>query len=58
MCRKGEIRVDGGRARASTRLAAGQVVRLPPMPEAERGRRRRETRTRHRDADAAMIRAA
>jgi 23S rRNA pseudouridine955/2504/2580 synthase len=35
MCRKGEIRVDGGRAKASTRLEAGQVVRLPPIPEGE-----------------------
>lgn len=34
MCRKGEIRVDGARAKASTRLAAGQVVRVPPIPEA------------------------
>jgi 23S rRNA pseudouridine955/2504/2580 synthase len=34
MCRKGEIRIDGGRARPATRLEAGQVVRLPPMPDA------------------------
>ena len=27
MCRKGEIRIDGARARAATRLAAGQTVR-------------------------------
>ncbi|HRO12432.1 RluA family pseudouridine synthase [Amaricoccus sp.] len=31
MCRKGEIRVDGGRVKPATRLGAGQVVRLPPM---------------------------
>ena len=29
MCRKGEIRVDGGRAKASTRLVTGQDVRIP-----------------------------
>lgn len=29
--RKGEIRVDGGRAKANTRLQAGQMVRVPPM---------------------------
>jgi 23S rRNA pseudouridine955/2504/2580 synthase len=29
--RKGEIRVDGGRAKSSTRLKAGQSVRVPPM---------------------------
>jgi 23S rRNA pseudouridine955/2504/2580 synthase len=34
MCRKGEIRVDGGRVRASTRLSAGQSVRIPPLPDA------------------------
>ena len=39
MCRKGEIRVDGARVKASTRLAAGQVVRLPPVPDPEDGRR-------------------
>lgn len=33
MCRKGEIRVDGGRVKASTRLEAGQVLRVPPLPE-------------------------
>ena len=34
MLRKGEIRVDGARAKAATRLAAGQVVRVPPLPDA------------------------
>jgi len=33
MCRKGEIRIDGARAKASMRLAAGQVVRVPPVPD-------------------------
>ena len=33
MCRKGELRVDGGRVKASTRLQAGQSVRIPPLPE-------------------------
>ena len=55
MCRKGEIRVDGGRVKPSTRLEAGQSVRLPPIadealppaPEAAVS-----------EADAAMIRAA
>ena len=37
MCRKGEIRVDGGRVRPATRLEAGQMVRLPPIPEARAG---------------------
>jgi len=34
LCRRGEIRVDGGRAKAATRVAPGQTVRLPPLPEA------------------------
>ncbi|MFN4056698.1 MAG: RluA family pseudouridine synthase [Roseinatronobacter sp.] len=32
-CRKGEIRVDGGRVTAATRVEAGQAVRVPPMPD-------------------------
>jgi 23S rRNA pseudouridine955/2504/2580 synthase len=34
MCRKGEIRVDGGRVKAATRVGPGQVVRVPPLPTA------------------------
>lgn len=34
MCRKGEVRIDGGRAKASTRLQTGQSVRIPPIPDA------------------------
>jgi len=33
MCRKGEIRVDGGRVKPATRVEAGQEVRIPPLPE-------------------------
>lgn len=33
MCRKGELRVDGGRVKASSRVQAGQKVRIPPLPE-------------------------
>jgi 23S rRNA pseudouridine955/2504/2580 synthase len=32
LCRTGQVRVDGHRAEAATRLAAGQAVRVPPMP--------------------------
>ncbi len=35
MCRKGEIRVDGGRVKASTRLEAGQSIRVPPLPDTD-----------------------
>ena len=54
MCRKGEIRVDGGRVRPATRLEAGQTVRLPPIDdEAPPPRAEPEVS----EADAAMIRA-
>ncbi len=35
LCRKGEIRVDGGRVKGATRLAAGQTVRVPPLPDTD-----------------------
>ncbi len=34
MLRSGQIRVDGKRAESNTRLVPGQVLRIPPMPEA------------------------
>lgn len=33
LLRTGQVRVDGGRAKASTRLAAGQAIRIPPLPD-------------------------
>ena len=35
LCRKGEIRIDGGRVKAATRVEQGQAVRIPPLPEAD-----------------------
>ncbi len=56
MCRKGDIRVDKGRAKASTRLQEGQIVRVPPMPEA--GTRAHKSAGQVvSEADAEMIRA-
>ena len=37
-CRKGEIRLDGGRVKANTRVEPGQSVRLPPCPAPHRRR--------------------
>ena len=34
MARSGQIRVDGSRAKADTRLQAGSQVRVPPLPDA------------------------
>jgi 23S rRNA pseudouridine955/2504/2580 synthase len=51
LCRKGEIRVDGGRVKASARIEAGQEVRVPPLPDAPPPEERPEIA----DADAEMI---
>src|SRR5690606_32990768 len=34
LMRSGQVRVDGGRVKTSTRLEAGQAVRIPPMTRA------------------------
>ncbi len=36
LIRSGQVRVDGGRAQTSTRLAAGQQVRVPPLQFGDR----------------------
>jgi 23S rRNA pseudouridine955/2504/2580 synthase len=33
MCRTGQVRVDGARAKAADRVVAGQTVRVPPLPD-------------------------
>ncbi len=55
MCRKGEIRVDGGRVKAATRVAPGQVVRVPPLPARAAPVRVRPTIS---DADTKLIQGA
>lgn len=55
MCRKGEIRVDGGRVKAATRLLAGQSIRIPPLPDTAAPERKRDSVS---DADAEMMRGA
>ncbi len=59
LCRKGEIRVDGGRVRAATRVGPGHTIRVPPLPEApERpAGDRPPVSGRLSEADARMIRA-
>ncbi len=54
-CRKGEIRVQGGRVKASTRVEEGQEVRLPPLPQDRAPAAPRRDRVS--EADAEMIRA-
>ncbi len=33
LLRTGQVRVDGARAKSSTRLEAGQTIRVPPLPD-------------------------
>lgn len=55
MCRKGELRVDGGRVKSATRLEAGQEVRIPPIPDVNTPA---PARTHVSDADTRMIQNA
>ncbi|KKK77084.1 hypothetical protein LCGC14_2857140, partial [marine sediment metagenome] len=54
LCRKGEIRVDGGRVKPATRLETGQQVRVPPLPDAPAPEHHKST-TYVSPADAEMI---
>ena len=56
MCRRGELRVDGARAKPATRVAAGQDVRVPPVTDAAPPGPQAAPSIA--EADAAMIRAA
>ena len=38
LLRSGQVRVDGSRAKTSTRLAAGQSVRVPPVQPGDKGK--------------------
>ncbi|MDP4032645.1 MAG: pseudouridine synthase, partial [Pseudorhodobacter sp.] len=44
MCRTGQIRVDGARAKAADRIAPGQTIRVPPLPDTEAPSRSPESR--------------
>ena len=57
MCRKGDLRVDGGRVKPSTRVEEGQSVRVPPLPEpGETPKAQKATSVSH--ADARLIQSA
>ena len=53
LIRSGQVRVDGGRAKPETRLAAGAQVRVPPLPDAPDPGEQRELS----DRDVAYIRS-
>jgi len=55
MCRKGEVRLDGGRVKPATRVAEGQSVRVPPLPDTSAPLPKRTTVS---DVDAEMMQNA
>ncbi|MGG5822789.1 RluA family pseudouridine synthase [Falsiroseomonas sp. HW251] len=67
MLRTGQVRVDGRRVEANTRLLAGQEIRIPPLPDApppapraakavdERDRKLLEAMVIHRDRDVLVL---
>jgi len=56
MCRTGQVRVDAARCKAADRIVSGQVIRVPPLPDAEAPARARLSRISA--ADAKMIQDA
>lgn len=56
MCRTGQIRVDGARAKAADRVVPGQTIRVPPLPDTEAPSRPAEGRISA--ADTKMIQNA
>jgi 23S rRNA pseudouridine955/2504/2580 synthase len=56
MCRTGQIRLDGGRVKAADRVAPGQTIRIPPLPDADTPRPERPAGVSA--ADAKMIQEA
>lgn len=55
MLRKGEVRLDGARAKAGARIVAGQMVRVPPL--GENAADKPKVGTKLSDEDAALIRS-
>ncbi len=58
LLRTGQVRVDGKRARAGLRLAPGQVIRVPPLAQAEAPAPARTPPVRIARAEAGRLRAA
>ena len=59
LCRTGQIRVDGGRVKANSRVTPGMQVRVPPLPKVDAEALARATPSAGMsDDDAKMIQAA
>jgi 23S rRNA pseudouridine955/2504/2580 synthase len=54
LLRTGQVRVDGGRAKSSLRLEAGQAIRVPPLGEAQAESKKKPRRIS--DPDAQFVR--
>lgn len=57
-CRTGQLRVGGGRVKASTRVVPGDEIRVPPPPKVDASQPRPASTPGIPDADAQMIQAA
>ncbi|MBZ0161198.1 MAG: RluA family pseudouridine synthase [Notoacmeibacter sp.] len=55
LLRTGQVRIDGGRVKAETRLATGQVVRIPPLDIDMKDTRPLTTRTMRDAADGDVL---
>lgn len=58
LCRTGQIRVDGGRVKAATRVGPGAEIRVPPLPRNTAPAPRLRDETDISAADAKMIQGA
>ena len=58
MCRTGQLRVDGGRVKANSRIETGQEVRVPPLPDAAAPAPARAKKPGVKQSDAEMIQSA
>jgi len=54
LLRKGQVRLDGKRARANARLGAGQSIRVPPMGDEEKQGKPQQDRKPSRASDIAI----
>jgi 23S rRNA pseudouridine955/2504/2580 synthase len=58
LLRTGQLRIDGARAKASQRLNAGQVVRVPPLGDLQASQAAAKPAPRLKESDAEMLRDA
>ncbi|MEM9123068.1 MAG: RluA family pseudouridine synthase [Pseudomonadota bacterium] len=57
LLRTGQVRLDGARAKGSTRIEAGQAVRIPPIPANPSGTTHSSSRNDLSDAERRLVRS-